>query len=69
MKDFFIKLCSDRFKRVIREDVTPILRKTSGETNNEFDKAVVKYLEETFKPEPVVLPKSKPESKSKTKPK
>jgi len=51
MNQFFIKLCSDRFKRVVREKVTPIIRKVADETQNEFDKAVVKYLEETFKPE------------------
>ena len=53
MNQFFIKLCSGRFKKAVREKVTPILRKVAGETKNEFDNAVVKYLEETFKPDVV----------------
>lgn len=64
MKDFFIKLCSGRFKKVVREQVTPLLRKTAGETKNEFDKVVVSYLEETFKPEPKPEPETEPENEA-----
>jgi len=66
MNDFLLRFCSDRFKKAMREKVIPILRIVADETINEFDDAVVKYLEELFKLETKTEPEPETEPENET---